>query len=89
LLDAYARLDALAITPVRVVNHGFTASLYYVDPDGNWLELFADTASEPMWSARAATWDADVDNSSESSDVYLHSEHGADRHTISIEADHR
>lgn len=39
LMSQYERLRDLAITPVFVVNHGPTTSLYYADPDGNQLEF--------------------------------------------------
>jgi len=39
LLENYERLKALDITPVYVINHGPTTSLYYADPDGNQLEF--------------------------------------------------
>lgn len=42
LLDNYARLRDLGITPAWPVNHGPTTSLYYVDPDGNQLEFQVD-----------------------------------------------
>ena len=42
LTDEYVRLKALGIEPALSVNHGFTCSLYYRDPDGNEVELTAD-----------------------------------------------
>jgi catechol 2,3-dioxygenase-like lactoylglutathione lyase family enzyme len=39
LMSTYERLRDLTITPVYVINHGPTTSLYYADPDGNQLEL--------------------------------------------------
>jgi catechol-2,3-dioxygenase len=45
LADQYARLKALGIEPALCVNHGFTCSLYYRDPDGNEVELTADNFS--------------------------------------------
>jgi catechol-2,3-dioxygenase len=42
LADHYARLKALGIEPTLCVNHGFTCSFYYRDPDGNEVELTAD-----------------------------------------------
>jgi catechol-2,3-dioxygenase len=42
LLDAYARLKALGIEPHASLDHGLTTSLYYVDPDGNSVELQSD-----------------------------------------------
>jgi catechol-2,3-dioxygenase len=42
LLDNYVRLKALGIEPHASLDHGLTTSLYYLDPDGNSLELQAD-----------------------------------------------
>ncbi len=42
LADQYERLKALGILPDLCVNHHFTSSLYYHDPDGNEVELTCD-----------------------------------------------
>ncbi|MFN6962971.1 MAG: VOC family protein [Pyrinomonadaceae bacterium] len=42
LADEYERLKARGILPSLPVNHGFTTSLYYRDPDGNEIELTVD-----------------------------------------------
>lgn len=42
LLDSYARLSALGIRPHACLDHGMTMSFYYVDPDGNSVELQCD-----------------------------------------------
>lgn len=42
LVTTYERLKALGITPYMPVNHKFTTSLYYRDPDGNEVELSVD-----------------------------------------------
>jgi catechol-2,3-dioxygenase len=42
LVGAYLRLKAAGIVPHECVNHGFTTSLYYLDPDGNEVELQVD-----------------------------------------------
>jgi catechol-2,3-dioxygenase len=42
LLDTYARLKELDITPYWRVHHGVTLSLYYQDPDGNRMEFQVD-----------------------------------------------
>ena len=42
LADEYERLKALDITPGLQINHGFTTSLYYFDPEGNQVELSVD-----------------------------------------------
>jgi len=42
LVDAYVRLKGEGIVPHTCVNHGFTTSFYYHDPDGNEVELAVD-----------------------------------------------
>lgn len=42
LLGNYVRLKQLNIHPVWCINHGFTTSIYYQDPDGNMLETQFD-----------------------------------------------
>jgi catechol-2,3-dioxygenase len=42
LVNAYERLEAQGIVPHHCINHGFTTSLYYLDPDGNEVELQVD-----------------------------------------------
>ena len=42
LLATYCRLKEVGIVPERCVNHGPTTSFYYVDPDGNHVELQSD-----------------------------------------------
>lgn len=46
LLDTYARLAALGIRPFCPINHGPTTSLYYLDPDGNRVELQVDNFND-------------------------------------------
>ena len=46
LVENYERLKAYGITPTLPVNHGFTTSLYYADPDGNEIELTVDNFSK-------------------------------------------
>ena len=51
LLSTYRRLKGLGIAPMRPINHGPTVSLYYEDPDGNFVELQVDafkTKAEAM-----------------------------------------
>ena len=43
LLDTYARLKQAGIMPHMSLDHGMTLSIYYVDPDGNSVELQCDT----------------------------------------------
>ena len=42
LVATYERLKADGITPFMPLNHRFTTSLYYHDPDGNEVELSVD-----------------------------------------------
>ena len=42
LVNQYERLEAAGIVPETCVNHGFTTSLYYRDPDGNEAEYQVD-----------------------------------------------
>ncbi len=42
LLDNYVRLKELGILPHVTVDHGMTTSFYYLDPDGNSVELQYD-----------------------------------------------
>ena len=42
LMQTYDRLKAEGILPRRTINHGPTTSFYYVDPDGNDIELQVD-----------------------------------------------
>ena len=47
LFATYDRLKALGIMPDRMVNHGFSTSLYYTDPDGNRNELQVENFDDP------------------------------------------
>lgn len=53
LLDTYTRLKALGIMPHMSLDHGMTMSFYYVDPDGNSVELqydnFGDWKQSSEW----------------------------------------
>ena len=42
LLANYARLKKAGIEPAWCINHGFTTSIYYRDPDGNMIETQFD-----------------------------------------------
>lgn len=42
LLDTYVRLKEPGIRPHACLDHGLTTSPYYLDPDGNSVELQAD-----------------------------------------------
>lgn len=42
LADQYDRLKKLGIMPTLCVNHHFTSSIYYRDPDGNEVEITCD-----------------------------------------------
>ncbi|WP_434004168.1 VOC family protein [Candidatus Dormibacter sp.] len=49
LLETYERLKKQGITPHATLDHGLTTSLYYLDPDGNSVELQADNFGD--WGA--------------------------------------
>jgi catechol-2,3-dioxygenase len=49
LLATYDRLKREGISPHACLDHGVTISMYYVDPDGNSVELQADNYGD--WSA--------------------------------------
>ena len=53
LLDAYVRLKQRGIEPHMSLDHGMTLSFYYVDPDGNSVELQCDLFGD--WE-RSAHW---------------------------------
>jgi catechol-2,3-dioxygenase len=42
LVNYYLRLKAQGIVPHSCMNHGFTTSLYYLDPDSNEVEIQVD-----------------------------------------------
>lgn len=52
-LDNYARLRDHGILPSLCIDHGMTMSMYYVDPDGNGVEIqvdnFGDWAESKEW----------------------------------------
>jgi catechol 2,3-dioxygenase len=53
LLDTFTRLKAQGIVPHMSLDHGMTMSFYYVDPDGNSVELqydnFGDWEKSSEW----------------------------------------
>ena len=42
LIASYGRMKALGIVPAFSLDHGLTISLYYQDPEGNYVELQSD-----------------------------------------------
>lgn len=46
LTDAYRHLKDVGVPISFTVNHGVTDSVYFVDPDGNELEIYADNPPE-------------------------------------------
>jgi len=48
LFDNYARLRDIEIVPVVCLDHGITTSMYYADPDMNFVELQVDNFGD--WS---------------------------------------
>ena len=57
LLESWVRMKSEGIEPHMALDHGFALSFYYVDPDGNSVELQAD------WSNNAAASCAFMENS--------------------------
>lgn len=53
LVDSYERLRDLGITPAVCLDHGMTVSMYYRDPDGNFVELQCDAFGD--WE-RSSEW---------------------------------
>jgi len=47
LLDRYQKLSEQGIRPAAPIQHGVTTSLYYRDPDGNFVELQVDNFADP------------------------------------------
>lgn len=47
LFQRYVELKAKGIEPVMPLQHGITTSLYYEDPDGNFVELQIDNFPTP------------------------------------------
>jgi catechol 2,3-dioxygenase len=49
LMSSYDRLRKVGIEPAFCLDHGLTMSLYYKDPEGNYVELQSDNFSD--WNA--------------------------------------
>jgi catechol-2,3-dioxygenase len=47
LLERYEKLRDSGILPAVCIAHGVTASMYYRDPDGNFVEMQVDTFAKP------------------------------------------
>ncbi|MEE2058071.1 VOC family protein [Rhodococcus artemisiae] len=47
LLERFEKLAAKRIRPATPIQHGVTTSLYYRDPDGNFVELQIDNFADP------------------------------------------
>lgn len=62
-LATYVRLKAFGIVPHMVVDHGMTFSMYYLDPDGNSVELqidnFGNWRQSSEWMRTADAFAAD------------------------------
>lgn len=52
LLGSYVRLKGEGVVPHACVDHGLTMSFYYLDPDGNSVEMQADNYAD--WSQSTA-----------------------------------
>lgn len=63
LLERYQRLAEVGIRPAVPIQHGVTTSLYYRDPDGNFVELQIDNFATPEESTaymRGPEYDGDA-----------------------------
>ena len=49
LMESYARMKAAGVVPAFALDHGLTISLYYRDPEGNYVELQSDNFGD--WAA--------------------------------------
>lgn len=47
LLERFTALKAKGVEPAVPIQHGVTTSLYYRDPDGNFVELQVDNFETP------------------------------------------
>lgn len=56
LLDAYERVKGLGIEPQACIDHGPSIAFYYRDPDGNVVELLADTGGSPATASALGTF---------------------------------
>jgi len=53
LMASYERLRDAGVRPAFALDHGMTISLYYQDPDGNYVELQSDSFGD--W-AKSTEW---------------------------------
>lgn len=51
LMTSFDRLPKAGVEPAFCLDHGMTISLYYKDPEGNFVELQADSFSDWKFSA--------------------------------------
>jgi len=58
LAEQYERLKAVGIMPTMSVNHHFTSSLYYRDPDDNEVEISCDNLPSKQAARKFMTSDA-------------------------------
>jgi catechol-2,3-dioxygenase len=47
LLERYRELSEAGVQPAVPIQHGITTSLYYRDPDGNFVEMQIDRFADP------------------------------------------
>ena len=48
LKELHQRLQAKGVTITGAIDHTITKSVYFLDPDGNQLEIFAEGFDEPL-----------------------------------------
>jgi catechol-2,3-dioxygenase len=59
LIASYDRLKAEKIVPAFCLDHGMTISIYYCDPDGNYVELQSDIFGDWKRSSAFMRWSPD------------------------------
>ena len=59
LMSSYERMKDLGIVPAFSLDHGLTISLYYKDPEGNYVELQSDNFGDWKQSAHFMRTSAD------------------------------
>ena len=55
LSAAYRELKDRDVPITLTVNHGVTKSVYFLDPDGNELEVYSDNPAEEVKTSRTPT----------------------------------
>lgn len=93
LVATYKRLKARGIVPMRMIHHGITVSIYYLDPDNNRVELqvnaFATTAKLNAWLAGRGFNDNPIGVLFDFEELVARFDAGEDPETLSLPLDQR